>query len=118
MAPEKVKINYIHKNPKQTSNEIITNPGVQFRSFDEFCMDVGKKKIFYTTEMEVVDMSCCGTAANGFATVYGYVDQWKFRRTEQGDFMSVFEPIRDENTQREISQMIKQKELVGHVNFK
>ncbi len=118
MSTEIEIIKYIHQNPKQESNEMITNPGVQFRSFDEVCLDFDERKLFYTTEMEVADMSCCGTATSGFATVYGYVDQWKSRQTEQGDFISFIKPIKDEIKQREISQMIKQKELVGHVNFK
>ena len=118
MSTEKEIIRYIHRSPKQESNEIITNPGVQFRSFDEICLDVDEKKLLYTTEIEVVDMSCCGTSTSGFATVYGYVDQWKSRQTEQGDFISFIEPIRDEAKKREISQMIKEKDMVGHVNFK
>lgn len=118
MSTEPEKIKYIHQNAKKESNEMITNPGVQFRSFDEVCLDFEEKKLFYTTEIEVADMSCCGTSTSGFATVYGYVDQWKSRQTEQGDYISLIDPIRDEIKQREIGQMIRQKDMVGHVNFK
>lgn len=114
MSTAQKKIEYRHHNPNQET----TTPGVQYRSFEEVRMDFNEKNVFYTSEMEVADMSCCGTGTCGFVTVYGYVDQWKFRQTEQGDFITLIEPIRDENVKQELSRTIRSKERVDQVNFR
>lgn len=115
MSTEQNKIKYVHQNPNQEA----TTPGALFHAFKEDRLDFGEKKLFYTIEMVVVDMSCCGgTVASGIATVYGYVDQWKSRRNEQGDFITFIEPVKDQGTQMEISGIIRQKEMIDQVNFK
>ncbi|MDY6935798.1 MAG: hypothetical protein SVZ03_16460 [Spirochaetota bacterium] len=75
------------------------------------------KEILYYTGYSVTDKSCCGIGGSSFSYVPGFIINWHTKQNENGDFISEIEPIRDDNTMREISKLLKQKEICTQVNF-
>ncbi len=79
--------------------------------------EINGKEVFYVVGNAVVDSSCCGVGGCRYAHVPGYVRQYKTRQDEEGLWVSEVEPIIDQATRREITQILKEKEMVQQVQF-
>ena len=65
----------------------------------------------------VVDTACCGSGSFLYATVPGYILAWKERTNESGLSVSKVEPVRDEETRREVSKVLRETENIYNINF-
>jgi hypothetical protein len=75
------------------------------------------REVLYVIGLGIVDTSCCGVGGCHYAIVPGYILNWKSRVNPDNLAVSEVEPIRDEKTRREITDLIKKTELVQVVDF-
>ena len=75
------------------------------------------REILYVNGQAMVDSSCCGPGGCRYAVVPGFIVSWKSGINEQGIPTSVIEPIRDEETKKELIELIKNGERVSQVQF-
>ena len=85
----------------------------------ESTLKLNGRDILYAVGTAVVDTACCGSGSLVYATVPGYVVNWKGREDESGLSVSQVEPIEDETIKREIAQALKEAESINNhnVNF-
>jgi hypothetical protein len=66
----------------------------------------------------IADRTCCGFGAFCFASVAGFVRQWKYAQNPDGRPISQVEPVTHAREQDQIKKQIKQLEpMVSQVNF-
>ena len=75
------------------------------------------REILYYTGYSVTDKSCCGIGGCIFSYVPGFIVNWHFKKSKEGNFISEIEPIEDDDIMRDISRQIKQREICNQVNF-
>jgi hypothetical protein len=76
------------------------------------------RDVLYLLTDAVVDTVCCGDRVFHYATVLGYVKEWQSEKDEHGLLVSLFEPIADSSTQREIEALLKQDDSELQVSFR
>ena len=74
------------------------------------------KSILCVIGMGIIDSSCCGVGGCRYALVPGYIRQWK-KKNKSGLHISEVEPISDENVKKELSNILKEAEVVTQVDF-
>ncbi len=77
----------------------------------------GRDVLFLVTDA-VIDTVCCGDRVFHYATVLGYVTDWKSSHTDSGQPISNVEPIIDETAQREIEDLLKSEDQDIQVTFR
>ena len=65
----------------------------------------------------IIDSSCCGVGGCRYAFVPGYIVKWKEKTNRVGFMVSEVEPVAEEISKREISNILKEQEIVTQVNF-
>ena len=60
---------------------------------------------------------CCGKSESSYAQVAGYIVNWKAKKDKDGTPVSEVEPITDEKTRRDLTDIIKGSEFVRIVEF-
>ena len=75
------------------------------------------EEVLYVIGMSLIDSSCCGVTGGKYAIVPGYILDWHVGSNADGLPTTHVQPIRDEETRREITKLIKQSDLVQHVEF-
>jgi len=65
------------------------------------------KEFLYVVGMAIVDNACCGRGGCRFLNVPGYIVSWKGGESMDGLPVSEVEPIRNENDQREIRNLLE-----------
>ncbi|SHL22922.1 hypothetical protein SAMN02745216_04855 [Desulfatibacillum alkenivorans DSM 16219] len=75
------------------------------------------KEVLYTVGTGVVDSSCCGFGGCAYAMVPGFVVTWKEKKDLENRDISMVEPISDQESQKQLSKIIRKKEGVTQVNF-
>ncbi len=75
------------------------------------------REILYLTGYGVTDSSCCGVMGCTFSYVPGFIVQWHYRQDENSSPVSLIEPIEDEAVQKEVAQIIQEREKSQQVNF-
>ena len=83
----------------------------------EVRVDIHGKEILYVVGNAVVDSSCCGAWGCRYALVPGYVKKFKTRQDDRGLWISEVEPVIDGATRKEITRVLKDKEIVQQVQF-
>ena len=83
----------------------------------EGTIEVKGKEVLYAVGNGIVDSSCCGFWACRYAVVPGYVVEWKCKKDERGNPVSMVEAIEDEGLKRELTMVLKAKEGVSQVQF-
>ncbi len=76
------------------------------------------REVLYLHTDAVVDTVCCGNRVFRYATVLGYVTDWKSSRTESGQPVSVVEPITDQVVQQEVEAILKSENPEVQVDFR
>lgn len=66
----------------------------------------------------VIDTVCCGDRVFHFATVLGYVTEWKSFLTATGQSISVVEPVTEPSDQQEIEALLKAEDQDVQVSFR
>ncbi len=113
MEGEPVKIEYIH----YPLNEEITAIGGHYVITGENRVPAGDREVFYTVGYGVMDTTCCGTGGCGYATVHGYIVDWKGELNKEGLQVSILESIGDEALKQKLREELLQSEIVQQVNF-
>ena len=103
---------YIHE-----LNEEIRSISGGYELVKEGILEMQGKEVLYVVGNAVIDSSCCGVGGCRYALVPGYVRKFKTRQNEQGLWISEVDPIVDRETRQEITQLLKEKEIVQQVQL-
>jgi len=76
------------------------------------------REVLYLVTDAVVDTVCCGDRVFHYATVLGYVTDWKYARDASGLPVSLVEPVADPATRREIEDLLKRDDAELQVSFR
>ncbi|MBU2514931.1 hypothetical protein KJ966_26725 [bacterium] len=106
-------LNYIH----YALNEEITAIGGHYVITKESKIPLSGREVLVTVGYGVMDTTCCGTGGCGYATVYGFIEEWKSETNEDGLEVSKVTPIRDEQIRKSLKISILNSETVQQVNF-
>lgn len=98
-------------------NKEITAIGGSYMLIREARLPVGDSEILYLIGYGLFDSTCCGAGGSGYALVPGWIRQWHYRSTSDGEPVTGVAPIRSDVDCRRIESMIKKKELVPQVIF-
>jgi hypothetical protein len=93
----------------------IESIGGTYSPLKESMLNLSGRDILYVVGMAVVN--CCGSGGFLYATVPGYVVNWKGRIDESGLSVSQVELIEDETIKREIAQALKEAESIDNYNI-
>jgi len=104
---------YIHEELNQ---EVRSIAGYYLLEKEERLIYNGRE-IFYVLVCGVIDNSCCGVGGCRYASVPGYVVEWKNKTDEAGRAVSQVETITDDGSKAEIFGIIQKKETVDQVEF-
>ncbi len=75
------------------------------------------REILYTAGAAVIDNSCCGVGGCSFVNVPGYIVSWKEEGGDSSPAISEVEPIKEEDEQREIKELLIEKYPYAQINF-
>lgn len=75
------------------------------------------RELLYVIGQAAIEASCCASGSWMYAIVPGYIVKWQGDKNKDDLPVTEVEPISDDATQREISQIIKEKEGVSQVEF-
>ena len=98
-------------------NEEIQAIGGHYVLDKEVRMPYHGEEMLYVVGTGVVDTSCCGVGGCRYAIVPGYIVDWKHRTNGDGRAVSKVQPVRDEDIRKEITELIKESNLVQFVEF-
>lgn len=99
-------------------NSDITAIGGHYVITKEARLPYQGEEVLYFVGNGIVDRTCCGFGAICYATVAGYVRQWKYARNADNQWLSQVEPVTAAREQDQIKKLIKQHEtMVSQVNF-
>ena len=76
------------------------------------------RDVLYLLTDAVVDTVCCGDRVFHYATVLGYVMDWKSTVTESGQSVSMIQPVSDLAAQREVEALVKKDNQDLQVTFR
>lgn len=76
------------------------------------------RDVLYLLTDAVVDTVCCGDRVFHYATVLGYVEDWKKERNEAGLPVSIVNPVVEEGAREEIEKLLQDKEADVQVSFR
>jgi hypothetical protein len=113
LAGRKGMKDYVHRELEEEVMAI----GGHYTFTDEVRLPFGENEVLYLKGYALFDSTCCGASGCGYALVQGFVAYWKMRKDGDGYFVSRVKPIKDPDTRRQISRLIKEKELVQQVRF-
>ena len=98
-------------------NEEVTAIGGHYILEKEVRLPFRGEEVLYVVGMSLVDSSCCAPTGCKYAIVPGYILDWRCRTNADGLSVTEVQPIRDEETRKEITTLIKQSDFVQHVEF-
>jgi hypothetical protein len=98
-------------------NEEVTAIGGHYVLEKEVRMPFRGEEVLYVVGMSLVDSSCCAPTGCKYAIVPGYILNWHHKTNNDNLPVTEVQPIRDEETRKEIIALIKQSDFVQHVEF-
>ncbi|HEY71896.1 MAG: hypothetical protein DRJ03_28260 [Chloroflexi bacterium] len=113
MKRKGVKREYVHRE----LNQEVTAIGGRYALVKEARLPFRGREVLYLVGYGVFDTACCGVGGCAYARVTGFVQEWKCETNEDGLAVSFVEPIRDEIIQKEVRQLIKERETVQQIEF-
>ena len=75
------------------------------------------REVLYFVGYAVLDSTCCGVGGTAYVLVSGYIRQWKYKKNQNDDPVSLVEPVHDQTVQKKIRNLIQKKEMVYQVTF-
>ena len=75
------------------------------------------RNVLYYVGGAVMNSTCCGAGGGAFAQVPGYIRDYKYKTDNTGAPISRVEPIRDDDSQIYISNVLRENESVTQVSF-
>ncbi len=104
---------YVHYN----LNEEITAIGGHYVISKELKIPVDDKAVLVTIGFGVMDTTCCGTGGCAYATVHGFIVDWKGNRNEEGYSVTSVESIEDNQLKEHLRAKLMEEETIQQVNF-
>ena len=104
---------YIHQ---KSGTEVHFIAG-HYTILEEGRMSQEGKEFLYVVGMAIVDNACCGAGGCRFLHVPGYIVSWKEKEGTDGLPVSEVEPIRNENDQRKIRNLLEEDFPYAQVIF-
>ncbi len=98
-------------------DEEVTAIGGSYVLEKEVRMPFRGEEVLYIIGMSLIDSSCCGVTGGKYAIVPGYILDWHVGANSDDLPVTQVQPLLDEETRREITDLIKQADLVQHVEF-
>ncbi len=98
-------------------NKDIPTPSGHYTPHKEVRLEFDGREILYVLSEAVVDASCCGTGDFNSVLVPGYIVEWHGEKNQDGNSVSLVEPVADEKTRDSIRQIIKEKEHITQTEF-
>jgi len=86
--------------------------------WDERTVRHAGRDVLYLLTDAVVDTVCCGDRVFHYATVLGYVKEWRTRMTDSGQAVSLIEAVTEPAMQSEIEALLKQEDRGLQVTFR
>ncbi|MCG8334555.1 MAG: hypothetical protein MJE63_08555 [Proteobacteria bacterium] len=106
-------LKYVH----QGLNKEITAIGGHYAVTKEIKLPVEEREVLITVGYGVMDTTCCGTGGCAYATVHGYILDWKGNTSDEGFPITMFEPIKEEALKHHLQKELMQTEAIQQVNF-
>ena len=85
----------------------ITAIGGHYVFNKEIRVSYDNREVLYFIGYAVVNTSCCGVGGCAYALVPGFVKDWKYKKNNDGLFVSQIEPIREITDQKEVRHRIQ-----------
>ena len=98
-------------------NEDVYNKTGYYTPQKEVRLKYNDREVLYVVGQAVIESSCCGVGNWGYVTVPGYILNWQNETNEAGLPVSEVEPISDKAIRENISQIIKEAELISQIEF-
>ena len=106
-------MDYVHQ---ELGQEIQSISGT-YTPLKELMLEHDSRDVLSVIGSSVVDTACCGSGSFVYATVPGYVLDWKEQTNKSGLPVSKIEPITDKMARRKVSEMLRETESIYNVNF-
>ena len=106
-------MDYVHQ---ELGQEIQSISGT-YTPLKELMLEHDSRDVLSVIGASVVDTACCGSGSFIYATVPGYVLNWKEQTNESGLPVSKIEPITDSMARRKVSEMLRETESIYNINF-
>jgi hypothetical protein len=110
---EKQEKEFVHP----TLNQQITAIGGKYVLLKEDRLTLDGEEIVFLTGVAVFDSTCCGSGGCSYAVVPGFVRKWKYKTDDDGNPVSLVEPVPNDSSREKIKGMILKKEPVYQVDF-
>ena len=104
---------YFHSELNKEVNAI----GGRYVLTHEKKLSIDRNEILYLTGYAVFDSTCCGAGGCTYAVVQGTIQNWKKKKDEEGGFITDIVPIRDQDLQLKVKNLILNNERVNQVVF-
>lgn len=90
-----------------------------FYKLEEGTLPYAGREVLYFKGTTSLLSTCCGTTSCGvpYLKVPGFVVRWQARTTYSGIPITEVEPIRDEATQRELANLLREKYGISNIDF-
>jgi len=106
-----------HEYVHNLLNEEVIAIGGHYVVTKEIRFPTDGEDILYTIGYGVMDTTCCGTGGCAYATVHGFIVDWKGKQNREGLPVTIIQPIRDNQLKKELHEKILSEEIVQQVNF-
>ena len=88
-----------------------------YKAEREMRLEVGGREVLGIIGIAIWDRSCSGMGGRRYAIVPGYIVGYKTKKNDKGRPVSEVEAVLDEETQKEITGLIRLEEFVQQVDF-
>jgi hypothetical protein len=110
---EKHEKDFVHPS----LNQQITAIGGKYFLLKEGRISFEGEDILFLTGVAVFDSTCCGSGGCSYAVVPGFVRKWKYKTDDDGNPVSLVEPVLHDPLREKIKELILKKEMVYQVDF-
>jgi len=108
-----VPIDHVHHE----LNHEITAIGGHYAFLKEGTLLHAGRNVLYYVGCAVMNSTCCGVGGVAFARVPGYICDFRYKTDKTGAPISRVEPIRDNDSQIQISTVLRENESITQVEF-
>lgn len=98
-------------------NQEITAIGGHYVITKELRMPIAGREVLVTVGYGVMDTTCCGLGGCAYATVYGYIKDWKRERNDDGYDISRTESIGESSVKQQLTEQLLHQEAIQQVNY-
>ncbi len=104
---------YIHRE----LNKFAPFGGSLYAPQKEVRLKYRRREVLYVIGETLLETACCGACLNQYTLVPGYIVKWQKEKNREGLPVSEVQPITDEATRQELSQLISAAGSIPQVVF-